>query len=400
MCSRESIEALKLRWMGKRLLCSGAGALMILLAAGVAHAADAKESKEPGFAFKLGDNWRVTPYIAPGYTPEMGGLLAAGGLFSFSTSMDDTVSQRSSVPLAVAYSTTGALTVSSVLTSFWREDHLRIPVDLWFKSMPDHYYGVGYDDGRNTPQSDSTTAYNRTWFWFNPRFLFQIKGPLYVGLDWDINYTRADDPGTVMLEDPTFQSTGEEVFNHGLGAVIQYDSRDVPVNAWRGTYFSGRARFYGSALGGDFKYQIYDFDFRHYFPLRERGGRTLSWQVRTRLGKGQVPWAELSQPGTPFDLRGYRWGRYRDKSMLYSILEYRHMFDKGSGRIGPHGMVGWIGTCSLGPKVSDFKNWLPNFGIGYRLEVQKRMNVRLDIGFGREVDGLKPSLYFNFNEAF
>jgi hypothetical protein len=102
--------------------------------------------------------------VAPVYTPEMGGLIAAGGLFSFATSMADTVSQRSSVPLAVAYSTTGAVTVSSVLTSFWNEDRLRIPVDLWFKAMPDHYYGVGYDAGRNTVATDTTTAYDRTWF--------------------------------------------------------------------------------------------------------------------------------------------------------------------------------------------------------------------------------------------
>ena len=127
----------------------------------------------------------------------MGFLIAAGGLFSFKSSMADTVSQRSSFPLAVAYSTTGALTASVVLTSFWREDRLRIPVDLWFKTMPDHYYGVGYDAGWNTTESDTTTAHDRTWFWFNPRFLMQIRGAFYGGLDWDINYTRADDPGPV-----------------------------------------------------------------------------------------------------------------------------------------------------------------------------------------------------------
>ena len=54
---------------------------------------------------------------------------------------------------------------------------------------------------------------------------------------------------------------------------------------------------------------------------RKQGGKTLAWQFRTRIGKGDVPWGELSQPGTPFDLRGYRWGRYRDKSMLYMVLE-------------------------------------------------------------------------------
>jgi outer membrane protein assembly factor BamA len=227
----------------------------------------------------------------------------------------------------------------------------------------------------------------------------QVKGPLYAGLDWDINYTRADDPGTVMLADPTFTQFGSEDFNHGLGAVLQYDSRDVPVNAWRGTYFSGRARFYGTALGGDNDYQIYDVDYRNYIPLG-RPGRTLAWEFRTRIGKGDVPWAELSQPGTPFDLRGYRWGRYRDKAMMYMLLEFRSLLGGGDGAPGPHGLVGWVGGGSIAPRARDFTHWLPNFGVGYRLEVQPRMNVRLDVGFAQEEDGWQPALYFNFNETF
>ena len=61
-----------------------------------------------------------------------------------------------------------------------------------------------------------------------------------------------------------------------------------------------------------------------------------------------------------------------------------------------HGVVAWLGVGSIGTDPSEFKNWLPNAGLGYRFEVQPRMNVRVDIGFGRETSGF----YFNFNEAF
>ena len=40
------------------------------------------------------------------------------------------------------------------------------------------------------------------------------------------------------------------------------------------------------------------------------------------------------------------------------------------------------------------------FGVGYRFEVQPRMNLRLDVGFAKELDGWQPAIYFNFNEAF
>ncbi len=45
---------------------------------------------------------------------------------------------------------------------------------------------------------------------------------------------------------------------------------------------------------------------------------------------------------------------------------------------------------------SDNIKTLPNFGIGYRLELQPRMNLRIDYGIGRETSGI----YYNFNQAF
>ena len=181
----------------------------------------------------------------------------------------------------------------------------------------------------------------------------------------------------------------------GLGLVLRYDSRDIPVNAWHGMYIDLRSTFYSSAFGGDNNYQVYQLDFRKYFQV-SRLGRTLALQFKSRIGVGNIPYGEMSLLGTPFDLRGYTWGRYRDKSSIFFIGEYRHMFEKASGELSKHGMVAWMGTGSIAQDPSSFSNWLPNFGFGYRFEVQPRMNLRIDIGIGRETSGF----YFNFNEAF
>jgi hypothetical protein len=82
--------------------------------------------------------------------------------------------------------------------------------------------------------------------------------------------------------------------------------------------------------------------------------------------------------------------------MLFFIGEYRHTFLKKDQSLSKHGMVGWVATGSVGEDPSQFTKWLPNVGVGYRLEVQPRMNLRIDIGIGRESAGF----YFNFNEAF
>jgi hypothetical protein len=83
--------------------------------------------------------------------------------------------------------------------------------------------------------------------------------------------------------------------------------------------------------------------------------------------------------------------------MLYAIGEYRQMFKrKDTGERGKHGMVVWLAAGTIMKDVSTIETWLPNVGFGYRFEVQPRMNVRFDFGFGRDNSGL----YFNFTEAF
>ena len=62
--------------------------------------------------------------------------------------------------------------------------------------------------------------------------------------------------------------------------------------------------------------------FRQVFKRRS----TLAWTAKTQIGMDNVPYSELPNFGNPFDLRGYAWGKYRDKSMAYGIIEYRHMF--------------------------------------------------------------------------
>lgn len=337
----------------------------------------------------------ISPLAGPAYTPEMGFTIAGSILLSYKTNPGDSLIQRSSTPISFGVSSTGAIFFSSIVSTFWLEDKLRIYADIWYKDMPDNYWGTGYENAYSIPESDSTTAYQRQWWWFNPRFLWQFKPNYFLGLNVDYNYTGATEPSPGVSMDRDYIKFGPDNFNSGIGIIASYDSRDIPVNAWSGTYLNLRATFYTPALGGDNEYQIYMLDFRKYFRIKQKG-HTLAIQLKTRLGIGDVPYGEMSQVGTPFDLRGYRWGRYRDNSMIFLLAEYRHTFKKRSGDLSKHGAVGWIGTGSISENPYHFRDWLPNFGFGYRLEMQPRMNLRIDIGIGRETAGF----YFNFTEAF
>jgi hypothetical protein len=337
----------------------------------------------------------VTPLAGPAYTPELGFTLAGGIMTSFKTNKSDSLIQRSSAPIMLGITSTGAYFLQSKWTTFWLEDKMRIYADANFKSMPDNYWGVGYESAQNPEKSDSTTEYLRNWFQFYPKILWQFKTNLFIGGIINLNYTKGSDACDAVANDTYYSKYNDKPFNSGLGLIFQYDTRDIPVNAWKGTFVEMSATFFGSYIGGQNNYQVYEFDLRKYQKIA-RDGRTLAFQLRGRFGQNDMPYGEMSQPGTPFDLRGYTWGRYRDYSMLFALAEYRHMFLKTNGRLSPHGIVLFTGTGTIGKTVNEFTDWLPCVGIGYRLEVQPRMNLRIDYGFGFESQGF----YFNFNEAF
>ena len=334
----------------------------------------------------------------PGYTPELKLLIAVGGLYSFKTNREDSLIQRSTVNASFGVTTTGGIVTKMILTSFWKEDRIRIYVNLNLKDIPDHYWGVGYDKGLDTPKGDSTTAYRRLWWQVNPRFLFRLKKYLYIGPALDFNQTKCKEESPGVLADSLYQQYGSNNYNGGAGVILQYDSRDIPVNAYRGILVQFQAVFYGGWLGGANNYQLYDIDIRNYQQVGRYDGQTIAWNIRGRFTTNDVPYAEMSQLGTPFDLRGYAWGRFRDKSMIYAIVEYRHMFKKRAlEERGKHGFVAWLACGNILSDIEEVDNhWMPNFGAGYRFEVQPRMNVRFDFGVGRDNFGF----YFNFTEAF
>ena len=338
----------------------------------------------------------VTPYIAPGYTPEMGGVIAAGGLFSFKTNPKDSLIQRSSIPINFTYMSTGGILVNAIVTTFWLQDKLRFNADLWYKNMPDNYWGIGYQNGKNRVKSDSTTAYHREWFWINPHIIWQPVNDFFVGYELNYTYTHGTDACDTVQNDPNYKEFNDKPLNSGMGVNLKYDTRDFPTDARNGLVFDFRGMFYTPSFGGDNKFQEYSLDYRQFSNFRK--GSVLAWQAKARLTMGDVPYGEMSQLGTPFDLRGYIWGQYRNNHMFFTIMEYRHTFLK-EGELSRHGLVTWFGTGSVfdNEELSDNNlHFLPNFGIGYRFEIQPRMFLRLDIGVGQESSGL----YFNFNQAF
>ncbi len=344
-------------------------------------------------AMENGDFW-ISPLIVPLYTPELGFYVAGIAQMSFKTDKSDSLIQRSTLPVSGGYGVRGNLDILARLNSYWNEDKMRIEAIFRTKNMTDHYWGVGYDDGFDIAKSESTTEYQRLWVWFNPQVKFRVMDNLYVGANIDISYTDVSKQNKRMLNDADYLATRDLKFNTGIGAIIEYDSRDIPVNAYDGMYLSAKTTYFSQTIGGDSDYGVFIVDYRQYKKIVGETG-VLAWSIRSENATGDVPWSELPKLGTPFDLRGYFWGRYRENSMFMGLAEFRQMIP-WKGKPSKIGYVLWAGAGTIGKSIDRYDCFLPNYGLGMRFEVQPRMNVRIDCGFGKESMGV----YFNILEAF
>jgi len=207
------------------------------------------DDEDAGTYVAPGKNFRWTPYASPGASPELGALIAAGALFSFSLDPDDPELPRSSITTAVTFSTTGALLITVLPTFYLPNDKIRILANIYFKDMADNYWGVGFQEGATTELGPDTTAYDKLWWQLNPRVVFQVAPDVFVGGLLDLNQTSATNMNDKMASDPYVLEEGANNFNTGIGPIFQYDSRDFPQNAFKGMFFEVRGTVYGSWVG-------------------------------------------------------------------------------------------------------------------------------------------------------
>ncbi len=344
----------------------------------------------------------------PSYSPDFGFLIGGSALMTFRTSPSDSTLKRSVVPMAIAFMFDGGINLFSKPQIFFKNDRFRIFGKFSYKNTVEHFYGVGYSTNRNYIRSDTTSQYRYSGIQINPWFLFRLgESNFFAGPQVDITYDHFTNPGRYLVEETSYKEAGGSEngykdFSSGLGFILTYDTRDVPANAYTGVYLDLKGMAYSKVFGSDNNFYRLELDYRQYKQLGNR--KVLAWTVQTKNVFGNsIPLTQYSLAGTPFDLRGYYMGQYRDKSSHVLMAEYRQMFNTGKDtwlkRIISHlGFVAWTGCGFMGPQPVKIEGVLPNYGVGLRIEVQPRMNVRLD--FGKNTVNNQTLFYFNMTEAF
>lgn len=343
----------------------------------------------------------------PSYTPDFGVLVGGSALLTFRMNPSDTTQRRSVVPVAIALMFKGGLNLFSKPQLFFKGDRFRIFGTFSYKNTQENFYGIGYETNKHYVRSDTTSQYRYSGIQVNPWFLFRLgHSNFFAGPQIDINYDKMTKPAKYLVDEPSYKEAGGTAegytnFSSGVGFLLTYDTRDVPANAYKGMYLDFRGMMYQKFLGSDNNFYRLEVDYRQYKSVGRR--KVIAWTAQTKNVFGDVPLNKYALSGTPFDLRGYYMGQFRDKTSHVVMAEYRQMINtqkrNWATKLLSHvGYVAWAGCGFMGPNPGKIEGVLPNLGVGLRIEVQPRMNVRLDLG--RDMVNKQNLFYFNMTEAF
>jgi outer membrane protein assembly factor BamA len=271
-----------------------------------------------------------------------------------------------------------------------------------------YYYGIG---PKSRSADESEQAYKLLIV--NQRVQKQLLPKLFFGAQYRFtNFTglrvtpktNNQQAENIFLTDPRVTPRERQSTRvSGLGPVITYDTRDVPLAAYTGNLLDASVMANGSGLGSDYRFVRYQLDARHFRPLGSN--RTiLAMQFLGQFHSGEVPFRELAGLGANLGgtlynnanlMRGIYEQRFRDRQMITFQAEVRqHLFWRLDAAV-----FGGVGNVSDRINQFDLSNTKLAGGAGIRLNVlqRDRLNLRLDYAGGT---GSSPGILFAIGEAF
>jgi outer membrane protein assembly factor BamA len=332
-----------------------------------------------------GVNWFAYPFIF--YTPETDWAFGAGGILYFKLS-DQLKSKPSSVTASGYYTVNNQFDISILPEIYLNQDKYLLSTKFNYSEVFDFFYGIG----PTSPDIENNQYFQRN-FILNVKFQLEAfkknfkLGPIYELRSMNVlkkennpfldsNLVRGSNGGTTS----------------GLGIIASYDTRDNIFYPSQGSFYQFSATYYSKTFGSDFDYDKYILDARRYLSFFPK--HILALQAYVMIEFAYPPFYELALLGGDKVMRGYLYGRYRDRLYYAFQAEYRLPF------IWRFGFVVFGGLGDVASKMSkiEIATIKPTYGFGvrFRLDELQKLDLRVDFGFGKDTDGI----YFSLNQAF
>jgi hypothetical protein len=307
-------------------------------------------------------------------SPALGSGIIPVCAYIFTLRSKDKLSPASLVAAAGLITDNGTRAFGLAGQFFLKENTYRLTGAFLHGNLNYDLYGIGIlapDAGRKIPLQQTGELFfgevlrRIGWkFFIGPRFL---TGHSEVTL-------RSGDSGTA----PVIPDLALQTSLRAIGVRLNRDTRPNRYYPTAGTLIDFTSDFFSQGLGSKYSFQSYKFAFNKYGSLSDK--QVLAYNLFLCATGGKPPFYGNCIYGANNELRGYVAGRYLDRYMVATQLEYRLTLPKRFG------LVGFGGIGEVVPGTGQFRNnhFLPGIGTGLRFELSKKyhVNLRADVAWG------------------
>ena len=319
----------------------------------------------------------------PSYGREAGFGVGGGVVGLYRLDRSDSLMSPSNVSVTAGVSLNGFFSLMATGINNFRGNRSILSYRVEFSNKNLNFWGIDFNDCSVNP----SIMYRRQALKVYADYRYEPWTNFNVGATLDFLYadaTKIDDPDYLSGQRRTYTATG-------LGVSLQYDSRDFIPNPEYGMYLLLRQTVYPSdygTVGRNLLRTTFIADF--YRPVHD--GSVMAIDFYGQFSSNNLPWTMREELGGANRMRGYYRGRYIDNNIVSWQMELRQRIYK---RIG---CVAWVGGGTVFPSLGGFNvnNFLPNYGLGLRFEIKRKVNLRIDLGFGKDTMGF----VIDINEAW
>ena len=314
-------------------------------------------------------------------------------LLSFYTAPSDTLQRNSTFFTTLAYSQLGQSRIHLRPNIWTRGNRWHLLLDLSYQNADYKFFGIG-NHTRLSSEELLRNIITQADFEADHLLAPHIYGGISLIYQGFRNFSTG---GNGIFENSALkqQNNGYALFS---GANFIFDTRDNQNYTRHGHYFRLNADFSPGFLSSAGVMEQLNIESRDFWSLNKNMVLGLNILFNSNTGKS-VPFYFLNQLGSDQMMRGYYKGRFRDRDLLASQLEYRWLFCPrlGLAVFGGEGQV--FGNTRFA--VSEFK---PNYGFGgrYIFDLKSNLTIRIDYGRGLQPEGEKTisGVYLSLGEAF
>jgi Omp85 superfamily domain len=329
---------------------------------------DDKEKKHHRGALVVAPLPIVSPAIGSGIVP------VAGYIFPFQEK--DKVSPPSVVGAAGLITNNGTRGFALGGDLYMKEDRYELKAAYFHGNIDYNLYGVGYVNGN----AGLKLPLEQTGELFFIEFLRNIGWKIFVGGRFITGNSFITLRPTNGETPPIPPDVGLTTNLRAIGMEVVRDTRPNRFYPVKGSLADFTGDFFAQSLGSKYSFQSYKVTFNKYWSLDEK--QVLAYNGFFCATGGQPPFYGNCIYGTNNELRGYTAGRYLDRYMFATQLEYRLVLP---WRLG---LVGFGGLGEVAPGGDGFRTdqFLPAGGTGIRFLLSKKfhVNLRTDFAWGKD----------------